>query len=120
MSLENRSAPVFQNWEAVEQTVASSVAESTEQFEPATISNVIDLLRAVSKQCPIPNAVTKGYWSTIRLCWKDIEIEVFDDRYELYRFNDGATDIEYFERTSGADVSPDLIAKLPKLDRYRD
>jgi hypothetical protein len=114
MSQENQSSSEFKNWEAVEHEIARSIAESPEPFEPATISNVRDLLRAIPKRCPLPDGAAKGYWSTIQIWWKGIEIEVFDDRYEWYRFGESKTDIEYFERSHGTDIPPDLLEKLPK------
>jgi hypothetical protein len=66
-------------------------------------------------QCPTPDGVAKGYWSTIRIWWKNLEIEIFDDRYELYRFSQNGTAIEYFDHTPGTELPLDLITKLPNI-----
>jgi hypothetical protein len=114
MPLGNQPASGLQNWDAVWQAVARSIEDSPEPFVPATISNVRDLLRAIPKTCPIPVGTGRGYWSTIRIWWKEIEIEVFDDRYELYRFGKSKTDVEHFERTPGTEIPPDLVRQLPR------
>jgi hypothetical protein len=51
MLLEKQAASGLHNWEAV---VARLIAESPQPFEPSTVSNVSDLLRAIVKGCPIP------------------------------------------------------------------
>ncbi|PJR90038.1 hypothetical protein CN878_20395 [Ochrobactrum sp. 695/2009] len=41
-----------------------------------------------------PEAASRGYWPTVRLLWKDgeIEVEVHDDHYELYFFSGSSRD----------------------------
>jgi hypothetical protein len=106
MPLENQPASGLQNWDAVWQAVARSIEDSPEPFAPATISNVRDLLRAIPKTCSIPDGTGRGYWSTIRIWWKEIEIEVFDDRYELYRFGKSKTGIEHLSALSELKFHP--------------
>jgi hypothetical protein len=111
----------FQNWEEVEQSIDKVIAGSLVSFDPATISNVRDLFGVIRTRCPIPEAVGKGYWSTICISWKGVEVEVFDDRYELYQFiTDGRTDIEHFDRVVGADVPAGLINQLPRFAKLSD
>lgn len=111
----------FQNWDEVEQSVARAISGSPVPFDPATIVNVSDFLGVVRKRCPIPEGAAKGYWSTICISWKGVEVEIFDHRYELYRFiADGRTDIEYFDRAAGSDVPPNLVDKLPRIAELSD
>src|ERR1700676_3742890 len=67
------------NWGEVEQSVDRSIAGSPVPFDPATISNLRDLLGVIRTQCPIPEAAGKGYWSRICISWKGVEVEIFDD-----------------------------------------
>ena len=76
----------FQNWGEVEQSIDQTIAASPVPFDLATISNMRDLLRAIRTRCPVPVVANKGYWSTICISWKDVEVEICDDHYELYRF----------------------------------
>jgi hypothetical protein len=60
--------------------------------------------------------VAKGYWSTISLSWPKFEIEVFEDRLEVYHFkDDGRTDIWYEMRKPGGAVSEKFPDELPTL-----
>jgi len=44
---------------------------------------------------------------------KNLQIEVFDDRYEISRFFDGRTDIWYEPHVQGDPFSERFIAELP-------
>ena len=110
----------FQNWGEVEQSVAQAIAGSSVPFDPATVSNTHDFLGLICARCPLPESAGKGYWGTICISWTDVEVEIFDDRYELYQFTDGHTDIEYFDRVLGSDVPADLLNKLPPIAKLSD
>jgi hypothetical protein len=104
----------FQNWEEVELNIDRAITGSPVIFDPATISNVRNFLNIIRSRCSIPEGASKGYWSTICISWKGIEVEIFDDHYELYQFHaNGRTDIEYFNRVVGEDVPIDLLNRLP-------
>ena len=105
----------LQDWESAERTVNQSIEFSPEPFAPATIANVHDFVAACRIQCPTPDGIAKGYWSTVQFSWKNLEVEIFDDRYELYLFTEGRTAIEYFNHTPGTELPPDLMVKLPKV-----
>jgi hypothetical protein len=105
----------FHEWGSAERAVGQAIELSPEPFAPATVANVHDFIAACRIRCPVPDGVAKGYWSTIRIWWKDLEIEVFDDRYEMYRFSQGATAIEYFNHTPGTEFPLDLMIKLPNV-----
>jgi len=110
----------FQNWGAVEQSIDRAIAKCHDPFDPATISNVRDLLGVIRTQCLLPKGVAKGYWSTIRIWWEGVEVEVFDDHYELYWFTDGHTDIEHFDRVAWSDVPTDLLNQLARIAKLSD
>jgi hypothetical protein len=111
----------FQNWGEVEQSIARAIAGSPVPFDPATISNVRDLLDVIRTRCPIPEGAGKGYWSTICISWKGVEVEICDDHYELYQFiADGRTDIEHFDRVVGADVPADFLDQLARIAKLSD
>lgn len=101
-------------WDAIEAAVAQAISTSPEPFAPATIANAGDFVRACRLRCPIPEGVAKGYWTTIRIWWKQLEVEVFDDRYELYQFIQGNTRIAHFEHAQGAELPQEFIDQLPK------
>jgi hypothetical protein len=106
----------FRDWGEVEHFIARAIAGSVVPFDPATVSNVRDFLCTIRARCPIPEGAGKGYWSTICISWKGIEVEIFDDRYELYQFiADGRSYIEYFNRNVGVDVPAELKDRLPHI-----
>ena len=83
------------SWDFVESEIKRIISEAQLPFDPDTIANAQDLLETCRLNAPLPVAVAKGYWSTISLSWPRFEIEVFDDRLEIYHFNDKSTDIWY-------------------------
>jgi hypothetical protein len=102
-------------WNVIEAEIAHIIESSNEPFSAKTILNTRDLLAICRLQCALPTSVSKGYWSTISLSWRDFEFEVFEDRVEVYHFFDGTTDIWYEEHNPGESFSPRLLAELPKL-----
>jgi hypothetical protein len=100
-------------WELAERAVGQAIESSPEPFDPATIANVHEFINACRIQCPKPDGVAKGYWSTIRIWWKNLEIEVFDDHFELYCFSQSGTAIEHFNHTPGTELPRGLMIKLP-------
>jgi hypothetical protein len=89
-------------------------AESTGSFSPATIAQATELLAELERRCLLPS-VGRGYWETFCFSWRDqaVEIEVFADHVELYRFFDRRTDIEQFAHTLGEPFPEALLALLP-------
>jgi hypothetical protein len=118
MPADNLRVP--DQWKGVEEAVARVVSDTSDSFDPATLANVHDLVQACRGSCPAPEETAKGYWSTICLSWEGLEIEVFQDRYEFYRFEQGHTDIEEFSHTPGAIVPARLVSYLPKRSSLRD
>ncbi|MGH6946151.1 MAG: hypothetical protein ACREDZ_02385 [Kiloniellales bacterium] len=107
------------DWAAAEAEIGRIVAESAEPFASDTVAQVRELLTFLRERCPAPE-VTKGYGSTISFTWKEssrgpLEVEIFGNRLEVYRFYDRRTDIRHFAHISGEPCPPELVAELPTL-----
>lgn len=102
-------------WDNVRIEVENVVARSTDAFNPDTLANVRDLLKFCCKESPVPTNVEKGYWSTICLSWPQFEIEVFEDRLEIYRFHDQHSDIWYEEHLAGDAFTSRFLTEMAKL-----
>ena len=100
--------------------MAELVDASPALFAPAIIANVQELVAACHSRCSVPSGVGKGYWDTVSISWAHVEVEVFEDRYELYRFGQGDTKIEYFDHVPGTDVPLPLLSQLPASARAND
>jgi hypothetical protein len=91
-------------WAEVE-TVISGLAAETPSLGQNTLENARLFARFASGRYQTPDEIGLGYWPTIRLMWSStnppIEIEIFHDHYEFYRFSQGATDIQHVAQTSG-------------------
>ena len=107
------------DWAETNHAVAEVIAERSDAYTPMVIQNLDDLLRYLrSTNRPAP-AVSAGYWPTFCLTWageqaRNLEIEVFEDRYEIYRFFDGKTDIQYEPHMPGDELSVAFEAELPR------
>ena len=106
-------------WTALAQKIALIVGERPQEYEPAIRQNLDELLLVIrSTNRPAP-AVSSGYWATFCLTWeieeaRNLQIEVFDDRYEIYRFFDGKTDIWSELHVPGEPLSAAFTSELPK------
>jgi hypothetical protein len=109
---EPESAPL-RNWEAVEQAITAVTSASPTPFNRETVENARNLANACRERSSTPNGVARGYWTTILIWWGQVEVEVFEDRYELYRFKPGQTDIQHFDHVPGATVPVQLLDQLP-------
>ena len=107
------------DWAETNRAVAEVIAERPEGYAAMVIQNLDDLLRYLrSTNRPAP-AVSPGYWPTFCLTWaveeaRNLEIEVFEDRYEIYRFFDGNTDIRHEPHMPGDELSVGFEAELPR------
>ncbi len=104
------------DWTAVDieidRIIIGSVAEP---FDSNIIANVRDFVNFARENCPVPQ-VGRGYWSTICFSWQTtppLEIEVFGDRFEVYRFYDGHSDIKEVAHARGSPFPPELVIDLP-------
>ena len=102
-------------WDGVQSEINRIVSEATEPFDAETLGNVRDLMVVLRERCPTPDAVDKGYWSTIRFFWADFEIEVFGDHLEGYRFHDQSTDIWHDDHMPGEAFSQRVLTELAAL-----
>lgn len=107
------------DWEAVDFEIDRVIAEGAQKpFDSETIANVREFVNSVRENCPPPE-VGKGYWNAIRFCWATnppIEIEVFRDRFELYRIYDGHTDIRHIAHVPGSPFPAEILAELPRYN----
>jgi hypothetical protein len=99
----------------VERAIELLVAENPEPFDSNTVANAHDLVLRCRADVSIPTHVVKGYWSIVSLSWPKFEIEVFEDRLEVYHFNDDkSTDVWYEEHRPGEVFSKRFLDELPK------
>jgi hypothetical protein len=105
----------FSGWEDVQFKVDHVVTESPDPFDSDTLANVRDLLAVCRNVSPIPSSVAKGYWSTVSFCWDGFEIEVFEDRLEVYHFYDQRSEIWYEEHRPGGSFTPRFLDELAGL-----
>ena len=106
-------------WAAIFGRVDAIVGERPAEYDAPTIANVREFLEFAKSQNLPPPDVGPGYWPTFSLTWdapgaENLEIEVFADRLEVYRFHPGRTDIWYEPREFGAPFSPKLLAEMPR------
>ena len=107
-------------WQSVEAEIERVISGKVEQpFVAETIAQARQFLEVVRDRCPVPDKVSKGYWSTIIIDWptapRGFQVEFCEDRIETYRFYDGHTDIRSFAHAPGEPFPSDLLAELPVL-----
>jgi hypothetical protein len=101
------------DWRAIDAQMERIIlAEDKEPFGRDVISQARDFLQVIRDRCAVP-AVGKGYWNTIIFDWGPLQVEVFGDRFELYRFADRRTDIRHVPHRLGEPLPPELISELP-------
>jgi hydroxyethylthiazole kinase-like sugar kinase family protein len=105
----------FSGWDDVQIKVDQLAAGSPDPFNPKTVANARDLLAVCRNGTPTPTNVAKGYWSTVCFSWIGFEIEVFDDRLEVYHFYDQRSEIWYEEHQPGESFTPRFLAELTAL-----
>jgi hypothetical protein len=103
-------------WDLVEVEVERVIAGSPDPFHRDTILNAHDVLMVCRNACPVPLRVSKGYWSTVSLSWSNFEIEIFEDRVEVYHFFDKKTDIWYEDHRPGEAFTPRFLSELAALN----
>ncbi|MBL0968378.1 MAG: hypothetical protein IBJ02_04640 [Brevundimonas sp.] len=108
-----------EDWAEVKRAVAEVVAARPDEYEVSVVRNLDDLLAHIQKSNRPAPSISAGYWPTFLVEWeaeelKNLQIEVFEDRYEVSRFFDGRTDIWYEPHAHGDTFSDQLIAELPK------
>jgi hypothetical protein len=106
-------------WAGVAAKITAIVDQRSTEYDAHTIMNAYEFLDLLRRQnAPVPE-IGPGYWPTFSITWdtsgaENLEIEVFKDRLEVYRFFDGRTDIWNEPHLPGARFSPKLLAELPR------
>jgi hypothetical protein len=110
---------VKERWAQVDREIAEIEAARPGEYDDPTRRNLRALLDFVRRSGrPAPD-VEAGYWPTFRVSWtelpeaRNLAIEVFDDRYETYRFYDGRSDIRHHDYVGEGDLPPGVIDELP-------
>jgi len=106
------------SWSAAQAEIDRIIATTTDDpFKPTTVANVRQFVSFARDHCPVPE-IGKGYWSTIRFTWDvtpPLEIEVFGDSFEIYRFYDQRTDISEVKCSAGEALPLELTDNLPRI-----
>jgi hypothetical protein len=106
-------------WDEVRVSVEQLVENCPDPFDANTVANVGDLLAACATGTPVPTSVGKGYWESVCFSWSNFQIEVFEDRLEVYRFFDQRSEIWYEEHQPGAAFTSRLLAELAALTHLK-
>jgi hypothetical protein len=106
------------DWDRVESEAAAIIGERPAEYDAATRENLSQLLRLIQETRRPAPYLEPGYWPTFCMGWdvegaENLSIEVFDDRYEVYRSYDGRTDIWYEHHKPGDPVSAAFLGELP-------
>lgn len=104
----------FVDWPAVRPKVEQIVHESEEPFAPETIANALDVIHTCTGSCLLPTHVEQGYWPTISFGWDAFELEVFQDRIEVYHFRESGMEVWYEYHQPGSPFSQKFLDQLPK------
>jgi hypothetical protein len=109
----------LETWTAVETEIDRIISQSVDEpFDQSTIANIREFVMFAREHCPVPE-IGKGYWSTVCFSWKTtppLDVEVFGDRFEVYRFYDGRTDIRHVKHSAGGPFPQELVVDLPSRD----
>jgi hypothetical protein len=92
------------------QEIASQIAQAA--VTPAQRVNALALLDA-AESCPAPRSISINPRDAgLSMHWADVEIAVFEDRYEAYRFWDGDTQIQHWPHLPEEQIDPALLDSL--------
>lgn len=106
------------SWAEVRQTVEDVIAERPEGFDAevrAAMADVLALMETLDRARPY---IGPGYWPTFVLNWdepgfENLQLEVFGDRIEVYRFHDQRFDVWDETHAPGEGFSEAFIRELP-------
>ena len=99
-------------WDAIESEVERLTHASVEPFHFNVLANLRDLLQLCRSRSALPTGIAKGYWATIRIWWPHFELEVFEDRIEVYRFGEDGTAIWHEDHRPGHEFSDHFLEEL--------
>ena len=108
------------DWTRASHELEEAWTKRAAEFAPETIMNAREFLAILEEQNRALPLVSDGYWPTISFTWtvdgaENLEIEVFAERFEVYRFSANRTDIRYEYRTPGELFPSTLLAEVPLL-----
>ena len=100
-----------EGWRRTMATGERLAAEAT--VAPRAAGHARRLSARAAGRWPAPDAVEAGYWPSLCLTWSAaaLEIEIHDDRLELYRFGPGVTEIREW-RCGPDETAADLLDDL--------
>ena len=106
------------DWTAVDAAVSACVSQRPDEYDPATLAVMTDLLAFLRSTGRAVPDVSPGYWPTFRLSFaarglENLELEVFPDRIEVYRFKDRLFDVWNELHAAGADFSDAFAREIP-------
>ncbi|HEY0925120.1 hypothetical protein [Brevundimonas sp.] len=105
-------------WADVRQTVEEVIAERPDDYGVGVRAIMADVLALMERLDRARPYVGPGYWPTFVLNFdepgfENLQLEVFDDRIEVYRFYDQLFEVWNEEHTPGEGFSEAFIRELP-------
>ena len=106
-------------WAEVGREVAEIEAAPLSEYDDPTRKNLTTLLDFIRSSGRPPPRVDAGYWPTFNLSWdnapeaENLIVEVFGDRYEIYRIYDGRTDIRHYDHVGEGALPAEVVKELP-------
>lgn len=106
------------SWADVRQIVDQVIAERPDEYDVdvrAVMAEVLGLMETLDRARPY---VGPGYWPTFLLNFdepgfENLQMEVFGDRIEVYRFGDQLFEVWDEKHTPGESFSEAFIRELP-------
>ena len=111
---EGGMTPDIAGWQEVEAEIARIVQHQSDSdpFSPETVRQAEDIVSALSSDWPHPS-VGRGYWKTIIFNWgKTVQLEIFSDRVEVYRFGDTGMEVRSFAHKVGEPLSQEFLSAI--------
>lgn len=102
-------------WAAVPAEVQAAVSAHDGAYDANTMANLGDLLQFLQQEGSAAPFIDAGYWPTFVVGWGEgcsVSIEVFADRYELYRSLEERTEIEHLVHQPGEPLPEVLMPAL--------
>ena len=105
-------------WERAAEELRSTVDRRASEYESGTISNASEFINDLRRSGRAAPHIDEDYWPTIRMTWdgvgaENLEIEIFSDRFEVYRFFDGRTEVRYESREPSTEFPCTLMNEVP-------
>lgn len=106
-------------WRTLRQTAKSEFGGDATAISRATLRNMEDLLDRLSGRSALPR-LRFGEEGAMILVWDmdgqdRIEVVVFPNRYDLYRYRDERRQIRLVDHEPGEPIPDDLLRHLPIL-----